>query len=130
MVSGTKPRRAAGQGARSDRRERAREGYPPKDRNHAAGSAVWSGRDPPNTIPWSGTSVSIIGTIGICITNPDTARTIAITTTIPGTGTGTGTGTGITGIVVATIAVIIVGNFGITFSASVERGNTVKAEEG
>ena len=126
MVSGTKPRRAAGQGARSDRRERAREGYPPKDRNHAAGSAVWSGRDPPNTIPWSGTSVSIIGTIGICITNPDTARTIAITTTIPGTGTGTG----ITGIVVATIAVIIVGNFGITFSASVERGNTVKAEEG
>ncbi len=120
MVSGTKSRRAAGQGARSDRRERAREGYPPKDRNHAAGSAGWPGRDPPNTIPWSGTSVSIIGAIGICITNPDTACTIAITTT----------GTGITGIVVATIAVIIVGNFGITFSASVERGTTVKAEEG
>ena len=76
-------RRASG--ARSDRRERRREGYPPEGPRPRSGlgRVARSRSDAPRFIVCIGERVSIIGTIGICTT-----------TTIPDTGTG------ITGIVV------------------------------
>ena len=75
-------RRASG--ARSERSERRREGYPPEGPRPRSGlgRVAQSRSDAPSLIVCIGESVSILGTIGICTTIPDT-------------------GTGITGIVVA-----------------------------
>ena len=78
-------RRASG--ARSERSERRREGYPPEGPRPRSGlgRVARSRSDAPSLIDCIGEPVSIFGSIGICT---------SITITIPDTGTGT------TGIVV------------------------------
>ena len=94
-------RRASG--ARSDRRERRREGYPPEGPRPRSGlgRVARSRSDAPSLIANIRERVFIIGTIGICATIPDTGTGITgIVVTIGFSSTGTiimlGTGGGVT----------------------------------